>query len=275
MIILLNIAIMAVFVGVTLLIWRHYRRRLEKEVGRAQKSEQLKTVFLANVSHALRTPLNSVIGFSDLILKEGPANIGEEQMKEMITHINKNGRQLLYFVSELLELSAYEGSVLTFTKVEVNLAELMASYRRETLPEAHPSVGVRIRTDLSPHCKATLDTNLTHQLVMHLMKNAARHTEKGSVTLEYGRERNGLRVNIIDTGRGLPEKFKNSDPFSMLHIEDALTLEGEASGLGLSICKSIVDSLHGEISIDSEKDKGTTASFWIPCRMRDMTKTKA
>jgi len=269
---ILIIILLAIAFPVTIyFLWSYYQRRLRSEVKRAQKSEHLKAVFLANVSHALRTPLNSIIGFSDIILKEKPANIKDEQMTEMMTHINKNGHQLLYFISQLLELSNYEGSMLTFSMIEVNLAELMASYRREALRDTNPDVTIRIKTILSPHCKATLDTNLMHQLMMHLLLNSAQHTQKGSITLEYARERNGMKVIVSDTGDGVPEKFKDNI-FSMLQSEDSLTLAHQASGLGLSICKAIIDALHGEIGMDSEEGKGTTTWIWFPCRMRDMMK---
>ena len=161
--------------------------------------------------------------------------------------------------------------MLTFSMIEVNLAELMASYRREVLRDTAPNVTVRIRTKLSPHCKATLDTNLMHELIMHLLRNAALHTAMGSITLEYGRERNGMKIIITDTGTGIPEKYMDSI-FSMLHNEDSLTLANEATGLGLSICKAIVDALQGTIAINTEKDKGTVVTVWFPCRMKGLSK---
>ena len=252
-------------------IRRYYLRQLRDEVTRAQKSEQIKSVFLANVSHALRTPLNSIIGFSDVILKEKPGVLKEDQLTEMVTHINHNGHQLLYFISQLLELSSFEGSMLTFTMIEVNLAELMASYRREALRDASPNVSIYIRTTLSPHCKATLDTNLMHQLIMHLLQNAVLHTKEGSITITYEHERKGMKVTIIDTGDGVPQKLQENI-FSILQHEDSLTLANQTSGLGLSICKAIVDALNGEIGLTSEEGKGTTVWIWIPCHMKDMTK---
>ena len=247
-------------------IRRYYLRQLRDEVTRAQKSEQIKSVFLANVS-----PLNSIIGFSDVILKEKPGVLKEDQLTEMVTHINHNGHQLLYFISQLLELSSFEGSMLTFTMIEVNLAELMASYRREALRDASPNVSIYIRTTLSPHCKATLDTNLMHQLIMHLLQNAVLHTKEGSITMTYEHERKGMKVTIIDTGDGVPQKLQENI-FSILQHEDSLTLANQTSGLGLSICKAIVDALNGEIGLTSEEGKGTTVWIWIPCHMKDMTK---
>lgn len=251
---------------------RGYLRKLNREVKRAQSSERIKTIFLANVSHALRTPLNAIIGFSDFLMKEQEkGQVDPEQLKEAATHINQNGHQLLFFIQQLLELSNFESSVLTFSLIEVNLAELMASYRREAMHETNPNVSVLVRSSLSPHCKATLDTNLMHQLMMHLLRNSAHFTKEGSITINYEYERKGMRVTITDTGEGIPPEYLDN-AFSLLHAEDSLTLENRATELGLSICKAIIDGMGGEISLTSEPGKGTTATVWFPCRMRDMTK---
>ena len=266
------IALIVLFCIGLYFVRRGYLKRLSREVKRAQNSERIKSIFLANVSHALRTPLNAIIGFSEIILKEQEkGEITPEQLKEAATHINKNGHQLLFFIQQLLELSNFESSVLTFSLIEVNLAELMASYRREALHETKPGVSVMVRSSLSPHCKGTLDTNLMHQLMMHLLRNAAHYTKEGTITINYEYERKGMKVTITDTGDGMPKEHLENI-FSLLHLEDALTLDNRASELGLSICKAITDSLGGEISLNSELGKGTTATVWFPCRMRDMTK---
>ena len=266
------IALVVLFAVGLYFVRRGYLRKLNREVKRAQSSERIKTIFLANVSHALRTPLNAIIGFSDFLMKEQEkGQVDPEQLKEAATHINQNGHQLLFFIQQLLELSNFESSVLTFSLIEVNLAELMASYRREAMHETNPNVSVLVRSSLSPHCKATLDTNLMHQLMMHLLRNSAHFTKEGSITINYEYERKGMRVTITDTGEGIPQEYLDN-AFSLLHAEDSLTLENRATELGLSICKAIIDGMGGEISLSAEPGKGTTATVWFPCRMRDMTK---
>ena len=250
---------------------RYYRILLRKEVIRARRSEHIKTVFLANVSHALRNPLNSIITKSNDIIAEGADNVNPEKIMDSIAQINKDGNQLMFFVSQLLELSNYESGVQTFTFVEVNLSELMASYRREIQRDVTPEVSVNVRSKLSPHCKGTLDTNLMYQLMMHLLQSAARHTKAGTITINYEAERDGLRVNVIDTGEGLPKNVRASisDASSS---DNAINLFNQSSGLGLSISKAIVDALNGDISINSDEGKGTTVSVFFPCRLRDKNK---
>ncbi len=250
---------------------RYYRILLRKEVIRARRSEHIKTVFLANVSHALRNPLNSIITKSNDIIAEGADNVNPEKIMDSIAQINKDGNQLMFFVSQLLELSNYESGVQTFTFVEVNLSELMASYRREIQRDVTPEVSVIVRSKLSPHCKGTLDTNLMYQLMMHLLQSAARHTKAGTITINYEAERDGLRVNIIDTGEGLPKNVRASITDATAS-DNAINLFNQSSGLGLSISKAIVDALNGDISINSDEGKGTTVSVFFPCRLRDKNK---
>lgn len=270
----LLIVIILLLAGVAISFYfarRHYKKLLKIAYLRARKSEQLKSVFIDNVSRTLRSPLNAISKYSDFILEEKDENMQPELIKEMATNISKNTQQLLSFVSKLVELSRFEGITPSFTFIEVNLTELMASYRRETQNITKPDVSVRVMTDLSPHCKAWLDTNFMHQLMMHLLANAATHITQGDIVIRYGYERKGLKVSITYAGIGQAELL-SEDIYSFLQKEDALTQVNESSVLGLSICRAIVEMLGGEFYMDTEYDKKTVASFWFPCKMTDQHK---
>ena len=136
MYIILCIVIILLLIGFGIsfyFVYQHFKRRLKREIIRAQKSERLKTVFLDNTSHTLRTPLNAILGYSNLILEEKDEEMQPAQVKEMAAHIKNDCQQLLSYVKQLMDLSSFEGGMLAFTYIEVNLAELMASYRREAL----------------------------------------------------------------------------------------------------------------------------------------------
>ena len=253
------------------LMRRYYIRLLRYEVVRARRSEHIKTVFLANVSHALRNPLNSIITTSDEVLSIGIDDMKPQQITDAFTQINKDGNQLMYFISQLIELSNIESNVMTFTLIEVNLAELMQSYRREAQRDAAEGVSVVVRSSLSPHCKGTLDTTLMYQLMKHLLQGAVRHTTEGTITINYEHERQGLRVIVSDTGTGMSPEKQNVAA-SVFGGNESLNLFNQSSGLGLSICKSIVDGMSGEISIDSTHGKGTKVSIYFPCKLRDKNK---
>jgi len=258
--------------GVALYFIRdYYEQRIKKEMDRAQKSETLKSVFLANASHSLRAPLKAIQGYSKMILSEQPDTMNTAQVKELAGHINKNTEQLIDFVAQLLELSNFEGSLPSFTLLQVNLAELMASYRREALNITRPDVSVRMRTDLSPYCKALLDTNFMHQLMMHLLTIAAQNTPQGEIVINYTSERKGLKVTISYTGVAQAE-LMSSDIYAFLQKEDALASAKNTPEFGLSICKAIIDILGGDLDIDTTNGRKTVATIWFPCRMVDRYK---
>lgn len=263
------ILVLVLFAICLFLVQHYYHVRLRNEIGRAQRSERIKTVFMANVSHALRTPLNAIITDSQKLLDNEESD--PKKLKAMMTTINQNGKQLLYFISQLLELSSFDSNMATFTLIEVNLAELIASYRREAQRDAGANVQVVVRSPLSPHAKGMVDTNLMYQLMTHLLHNALTHTQEGTITIDYDYADNGLKIEVIDTGDGEPQDFK-SNFSTLIQGNDSLALFNQRSGLGLSICKSIVEGLHGTIELKSEKGKGTHVTVWIPCKMRDMKK---
>ena len=262
------ILVLVLFAICLILVQHYYQVRLRNEIGRAQRSERIKTVFMANVSHALRTPLNAIITDSQRLLDTEESD--PKKLNAMMTTINQNGKQLLYFISQLLELSSFDSNMATFTMIEVNLAELMASYRREAQRDAGAEVTVVVRSPLSPHAKGTVDTNLMYQLMTHLLHNALAHTQEGTITIDYDQDDKGMRIEVIDTGDGEVQDFNSG--LSALTSGGELALFNQRSGLGLSICKSIVEGLHGTIDLKSEKGKGTHVTVWIPCKMRDTKK---
>jgi K+-sensing histidine kinase KdpD len=267
-VLLISCVLVIVFCIAVYFVHRYYAHLLNKEVKRAQKSEQLKSVFIDNISRTLRSPLNAILGYSNMILEEKDEDMQPAQVKELASNISKDTKQLADFVSQLYEMSKFEGITPSFTFIEVNLSELMASYRREAMTITKPDVTVRVSSDLSPHCRAVLDTNFMHQLMMHLLANAARHVTQGDIVIKYGHERKGLRVAVTYMGIGQAELL-GSDIYSFLQKEDALKNVNGSSVLGLSICKAIVEMLGGEFYMDTEYDKKTVASFWFPCKMKD------
>lgn len=258
--------------GVSLyFIQLHYKHLLKKEIKRAQKSERIKSMFIENVSHTLRAPIKAISGYCDMILEEKDEEMQPAQVRELVTNMSSSTQQLLEFISQLYDMTKLQGITPSFTFIDVNLSELMASYRRETLNITKPDVIVRVTTDLSPHCKGILDTNLMHQLMMHLLTNAAHHITGNDIVIKYAEERKGLKVTITYAGQGQAD-ILGADIYSYLQKEDALMNANESSVFGLSVCKAIVDMLGGEFYVDTEYDKKTVTCFWIPCKMRDTHK---
>jgi K+-sensing histidine kinase KdpD len=268
---LVVIIILLIAFGICLvLVRRHYTKLLDVANKRAQKSQQLKSVFIDNISRTLRSPLQVIEGFCNMILDEKDENMQPAQVRESMLNISSHTQELIDFVAQLHEMSKFEGITPSFTFIEVNLSELMASYRREAMNYTKPDVSVRVTTDLSPHCKAILDTNLMHQLMMHLLTNAAAHVTRGDILVKYGAERKGLKITINFIGIGQSE-LVGVDIYSLLQEENALKDSVMSSALGLAISKAIVEMFGGEFYMDSDNDK-TLASVWFPCQLRDTYK---
>ena len=270
-VILIVVILLIVFGVCLLLVRRHYQNLLDAATKRAQKSEQLKSVFIENISRTLRSPLKRITGFCNMILEENGGNMQPAQVREVVANISDHSKDLTDFVAQLHEMSKFEGITPTFTFIEVNLTELMASYRREALNYTKPDVSVRVTSELSPHCRAILDTNLMHQLMMHLLTNAANHVTHGDIFIRYNCERRGLKVSVSYTGMGQAE-LVGTDIYSFLQKENALRDSGKSSVLGLAICRAIVDMFGGEFFMDTENGKKTVATFWFPCEMKDIYK---
>ena len=268
---LVVIIILLIAFGICLiLVRRHYTKLLDVANKRAQKSQQLKSVFIDNISRTLRSPLQVIEGFCNMILDEKDENMQPAQVRESMLNISSHAQELIDFVAQLHEMSKFEGITPSFTFIEVNLSELMASYRREAMNYTKPDVSVRVTTDLSPHCKAILDTNLMHQLMMHLLTNAAAHVTRGDILVKYGAERKGLKITINFIGIGQSE-LVGVDIYSLLQEENALKDSVMSSALGLAISKAIVEMFGGEFYMDSDNGK-TLASVWFPCQLKDTYK---
>jgi len=266
MITVISVSVLLVAFGIFFLIVRHrYQKRLDLATKRAQQSGHMKSVFIDSVSRTLRAPLDAISGFSDMLLEEK-----DERVKELASNISGHAKELSKFVEQLCEMSKFEGITPSFTFIEVNLTELMASYRREAMNFTKPDVTIRVTTDLSPHCRAILDTNLMHQLMMHLLSNAARHVTQGDIYIKYNCERRGLKVAFSYAGMGQAEVV-GTDIYSLLQSEDALKYSDMSNRLGIAICKAIVDMLGGEFFMDESANK-TILSFWFPCTMKDIYK---
>lgn len=246
------------FLMVVIIQQRRHQRQLQVEVERAQRSERMKTVFLGNVSHALRTPLNAIIGFSDVVIADEQMPVNERT--NLLKLINKNGQQLLYFINELLQLSNFESSQAELNYERCNLADLMKEYGDEVRPLLHEGVELRIK---ETPLMLNIDTSVMHAYINQLLYNSVKHTHQGYIEVSYELDKKqNLHLVVTDTGEGLPENLRENI-FELLSDRNTY-IQPESPGLGLSICKAIIDMLHGQIGAHSESGKGTTIWAIVP-----------
>lgn len=244
------------------------RKHILAEMERAWKSEELKDIFLSNLSHALRTPLNAIIGFSELMLEDTNDNMSAKERQDLLKLVNKNGLQLLHLINELLSLSDIEGNTQLFDLHVTDLDAEMASYASETRMQMMNAVTLDVIEPVGG-LRALLDPKLLRLIVTHLLENARQHTTKGKITLSYYAKDDGIYVEVKDTGSGLPEKLKENI-FALLSDKNTYIQE-DTPGLGLSICKAIIDKAGGRIGArDNEEDgRGTIVWFWAPVEIVD------
>ena len=255
----LLVALVFVFLLSFIFFQQRYQKRLRLEMERAQRSERLKTVFLGNVSHALRTPLNAIIGFSALLDENSGETIPPEDVHHLLKIINRNGEQLLYFIDELLNLSESESSELQLQRTELNLREIMESYLNDCRPSLAEGVTLSLEGD---DLAAIMDEKYIRIVTKHFLTNAIKHTTQGSVVLRYRMVNGGLRVEVEDTGPGIPDALRNNI-FNLLS-DKSMFIQDEVPGLGLTICKAIVDRFKGQIGAESPEKGGSIFWYWVP-----------
>ncbi|MBR1411421.1 MAG: transporter substrate-binding domain-containing protein [Prevotella sp.] len=232
----------------------------------ARKSEELKDIFLGNMSHSLRTPLNAIIGFSDLLLTMDDESMTREDRDNLLQLINKNGLDLLHMVNELLSLSDIEGSKQLFQREVTDVDYEMGLYANEIRMQLHEGVTLEVVEPVEG-LRALVDKKLMKMVTMHLLENAMQHTKEGKITLTYYVKEGGMYVEVKDTGDGLPEKLKENI-FGLLSDKNTYTHDENQDnpGLGLSVCKAVIDRSNGKIGArdNTEDGRGTIFWYWAP-----------
>ena len=233
---------------------------------KARKNEELKDIFLGNMSHSLRTPLNAIIGFSDLLMSMADGDLPREERNNLLQLINKNGLDLLHLINELLSLSEVEDMQQMFKREVTDVDYEMGQYAAEIRPQLHEGVTLEVVEPIGG-LRALLDKKLMRIVTMHLLDNAMQHTTEGKITLTYYLKEGGLFVEVKDTGEGLPEKLKKNI-FGLLSDRNTYTHDEnqENPGLGLSVCKAIIDRCNGKIGVhdNTEDGRGTIFWYWTP-----------
>ena len=230
---------------------------LVKARDKAEASDRLKSAFLANMSHEIRTPLNAIVGFSSLLTST--ENAAEKELYNSL--IGHNNKLLLNLINDVIDLSKIESGNLDLRPDWVNLTELLDARVAEYVHQV-PS-GVELLTNYPAHDSLVeLDKLRIKQILSNFLSNALKNTTTGHVEVFYEVDHQSVRIGVKDTGRGIPqnmlekifERFEKLDSFA------------QGAGLGLPICKLIVEKMNGRILVDSQLGIGTTFIIELPCR---------
>jgi PAS domain S-box-containing protein len=236
---------------------------LEDAKERAEKADQLKSAFLATMSHELRTPLNSIIGFTGILQRELPGPLNPEQKKQM-GMVRNSANHLLELINDVLDLSKIEADQLTLASQTFDLRETIQRASKSMLTAAETK-GLELTVEVAPQIDAICsDQRRVEQILLNLLANAIKFTERGHVRVECRLRGGFVHVSVTDTGIGIAADDLGNlfQPFRQL--ESGLTRRFEGTGLGLCICKKLVERLGGTIRVESVKGKGSTFSFTLP-----------
>lgn len=238
---------------------------LIKAKEKAIESDKLKSAFLANISHEIRTPMNAIIGFSELLSK----NVSNPQSLEKFAKIiHTRSIYLLDLIDDIISLSQVEAGIIEInpTRFSVNkLLDDLESQARLKLISLNKGLEIKLVKKKSDDDSFILfDKHRLQQILNNLMENAIKFTIRGSITISYhSKTDNNIIFTVADTGKGIP--LQNQEHlFERFHRTENYTFNYGGLGLGLSICKGILDTIGGKIWAESEEDKGTKISFSIP-----------
>lgn len=228
------------------------------------KLEKLKSDFIANVSHELRTPIAMLQGYSEAII-DGVVTTEEERI-DMIRVIYDESQRMSRLVTDLLDLARMESGHMRLYKEEVPLVaviERMTHKFDQTAKEKH--VHLQIETDFSNETLISIDEDRIEQVLTNLIDNAIRHTPAdGSVTVSMTNEQNFAKIQVRDTGQGIPQDDLPYVFERFYKADKARTRSKGGTGLGLAITKNIVEAHNGKIIVDSVEQQGTIFTFHLP-----------
>ena len=237
------------------------QRQDQLALMKVQEADKMKNAFIANMSHEIRTPLNAIVGFAHLVTETTNAS----EQREYFSIINKNCDLLLKLINDILDLSKIESGRLNYNVSEVEL--------RDICQEAYVVQSLKMTSDVAllynsvamPSVRLWIDPHRVEQVLLNLLSNAIKFTSKGFISLFYEVEDMFVRVSVMDTGIGISEEKLESVFERFVKLDDFY----QGAGLGLPICKMIVEQLGGEIGVRSELGKGSTFWFTLPLVVTD------
>jgi signal transduction histidine kinase len=241
----------------------HERNYLKMLKEKAEESDRLKTSFLSNLSHEIVTPMNSIMGFSDLLLERKLVNASS---KKYLNIINSNAKHLLAIINDIVGISRMESGEVKLVYSDFNLNELLTVlYNTFQSKIEKKGLGFKIQTSLDDQ-KSYIksDEEKLKQILTNLLNNAIKFTQKGYIEVGYTIESGLIKFYVKDTGIGIKEEEKEKIFNRFTQANDEIASQYGGTGLGLSIVKSIVNLLKGDIWLESIPGKGTSFYFSIP-----------
>lgn len=240
-------------------------RDLKAATERAESADRLKSAFLATMSHELRTPLNSILGFTGMLLQGLPGPLNPEQLKQL-GMVQSSARHLLALINDVLDVSKIEAGQLELRLAPYDLRASIQKVVQSMIPFAERK-GLALIAKVAPEVELMYgDCRRVEQIMLNLINNAIKFTDRGSITLcaDVMAAEAAVHIRVVDTGIGIePDDLAALfQPFRQ--IDTGLERQHEGTGLGLAICKRLSELMGGSISVDSRWGKGSTFEVVLP-----------
>jgi len=244
---------------------RNREMQLKSALHKAKEADQLKSAFLANMSHEIRTPMNAIFGFSELL---GDSDITSAEQELYIKYIQKSGDTLLHLIDDIIDFSKIEAGQLPLAKapfsVNESLIDLIRLYQKMVAEEKDGKVEMSFQSSLPDSLMLNSDVVRVRQILSNLLSNAFKFTSEGQIAVKYQLDGNYVVFRVEDTGIGIEKKNQQLIFERFRQAEPAYNRSFGGAGLGLSICKGLVELLGGEMGVESEFGKGSVFYFTIP-----------
>ncbi|MBK6610432.1 MAG: response regulator [Sphingobacteriales bacterium] len=248
---------------------QHKNQIIEAEKQKAEASEKAKHLFLANMSHEIRTPMNAIKGMTDILIRRNP----KDDQKEYLEGIKQSSDSLLVIINDILDISKIESGKIELEHESFSVNELLNNVHTIMQFKAEEK-GLELVKDI-PNQELNVQGDVTRlrQILINLIGNAIKFTEKGTVTTSIKSEQDGnklsLHFTVSDTGIGIDENRMGKIFESFEQAYSDTTRKFGGTGLGLSISKKLVELHNGKIWVESEKGKGSQFHFIIPYAVAD------
>ena len=252
-------------------VWRnindlmHKQDQLRRETQRARESGQMKSLFLANMTHEIRTPINAIVGFSEVLT----TLTSPEEKQEVVQIIKNNCDMLLRLKNDILTASSLETGSMSIKAVHVDFSKAFNELFESLRPRVQEPGVAFLKDNPYDTLQIMIDTDRVSQIITNFVTNAVKYTHQGHIKVGYrtetrtkdGRQQQGLYIYCEDTGSGISLEAQEKIFERFYKINDFV----QGTGLGLSICKAFADACHGDIGVVSEGNgRGSVFWIWIP-----------
>ena len=226
---------------------------------KAEEADRLKSAFLANMSHEIRTPLNAIVGFSKLISSTN----NENEKNQYAEIIERNSDMLLNLFNDILDLSSLEADSLKFNIQPVKILDICLQLEQQYGHKTQADVKL-ILDGGDANTFVSADWNRTIQIVSNLLSNAVKFTSRGEIHFGFLNKENFVEFYVRDTGIGIPAERAATIFQRFGKVDDFV----QGTGLGLTLCKMLVEKMGGHIRVCSKENEGTTFYFTLPLANR-------